>query len=174
MLDRISKKDLEAYFEPDVTNKVYVKDFLKILNGNVKNPHHKKNPSSQTEYAYFIVSGNKELNDVIASNNHTFQNEFKDLFYKSNWFGQFKINTESSIIVPYSIEILFNKDTAIAIENDKNRFEGIGGSYQLDKHYKQKTLITDISLDEMIHLFRNVKKHMIHNYLLDKLDKDYK
>jgi hypothetical protein len=145
------------YFEPQKQNYVDKNNLVKILKGEVRNPHKMRRPNSTTDYGYFIIC-NIELDNLHEEKERKFDSGMIDeLFYKSQWFGQFEVESESSIIIPNEVEIDISpkRNLAIASERKGSVWSG-GGFYQCDKNWGERILTSDVSLNEMLELVKEV------------------
>lgn len=153
-----------GYLEPYQQTHITRKDLIKILEGKVRNPHAIKG-FSDTDYAYFIICNNN-LQELQERKERQFKSGVIDtLFYKSQWFGQFTVESESSIIIPNKTEINFNPFESRAIVSKRNTPAWSSeGFYQYDKNLGERILTSDIPLTEMLELVKE-KIVTIQNFL---------
>jgi len=159
------------YFNPHEECFVSEEDFIKILKGNVTNPHKLNNPKTTTDYDYFIISnqGLEELNEKrkrkfegnMVMKKSLFRSDDEDpnlnLCYRSQWFGLFSVESDSSIIIPNQIEFIFNSKRKMAIKQEKktSAWNG-GGRYQLDKNEGTNLLISNLTQIEIENLMKEI------------------
>lgn len=157
MLEKIKYKfSTKNYFEPREKNTVNSADLLKILSGEVRNPHKLIKPKTTTDYAYFIVSS-AGLPELELDIERRFKSEEIDnIFYKSQWFGQFTCESSSEIVIPNRHVIGFdNKGNVLAQPRTDCVWNG-GGFFQGDKNYSTKILVSNVNLDGMLKLVRQI------------------
>ncbi|MDH3352982.1 MAG: hypothetical protein OEL87_00865 [Nanoarchaeota archaeon] len=144
------------YFKPSEKNMVGHSDLLKILEGEVRNPHRANNPKTTTDYAYFVVS-NAGLPELELDIERRFKSEEIDsMFYKSQWFGQFTCESSSEIVIPNRHVIGFdNKGNVLAQPRTDCVWNG-GGFFQGDKNYSTRILVSNVNLDDMLKLVRQI------------------
>lgn len=158
------------YFEPYDETTVDSDDLLKILRGKVRNPHTLENPKSTTDYGYFVIC-NVGIGKLQGTKERKFEcSMIEDIFYKSQWFGQFECDSGSSIVIPNKYEIHLSSDNNLAFVSERTDCVWYGGGfYQCDKNDGDRILTTDVSLDEMVGLVKKVYSGRDISRSLDKL-----
>lgn len=159
MIDKLRYQiQTRRHFEPHKQNQVSKDDLVKILKGEVRNPHKMKRPNSTTDYGYFIIC-NIDLDNLQEEKERKVEGGMIDnLFYKSQWFGQFKVESKSSIVIPNEIEINFRPKRGLALVGErKDSVWSGGGFYQCDKNLGERILTSNISLNTMVELVREIR-----------------
>jgi hypothetical protein len=167
-LDRLKYKyQTKNYFEPHIQTQVDESDLAKILQGQVINPRKIEKPNSTTDFSYFIICNN-ELNNSDETKKLKFDGDMiDDLFNVSEWFGLFKLEFGSGIVVPNEYQFKFSPKHKSIFKYRLQRSAWAGGGfYQADKNTGTKILTSNISKDNLIFMFEslyNIEKDSEYN-----------
>lgn len=157
MLNKILYKiKTRNYFDPTDSTEVFEGDFIKILRGKVFNPHH-----SNADYNYMVVgvSENCPLNNWAGR--RWGPNGYDHAHECSLWYGKFCCESSSRIIIPGKLDIRFNPNSKLLLgKSYLENFSGqpwIGGGFmQVDKDIFTRTLVSDLTVEQVLDLFTKV------------------
>lgn len=157
MLNKIRYKlKTRNYFHPEKYADVGEEEFMKILKGDVFNPHH---PNADYTYMVLGVSKDSPLNCWVGTEWGV--NGYWNAHENALWYGKFCCEHSSRIIIPGEIEINFNPNSRFSfgrasLESFKGKPWYGGGFMQLDKDLRNKVLVSDLSASKVIRCFNSV------------------
>lgn len=150
------------YFHPEKSTEVNEEDFMKILRGEVFNPRSKQLDSERyADYAYMVVGVSKDSPLNCWAGQEFGSNGYWKAHEHSIWYGKFCCEHHSRIIIPNSLEIEFNPNSKNSLGRYSSEiFTGKpwhgGGFMQVDKDIFTRTLVSDLTVNQIIEFFRKV------------------
>ena len=132
------------HLDPSSNNVISLQDLVKIFEGRVSS-------KGLRDSAYFVIccNGIDQLNQegIIRVENLT--NVVENVFDKSEWFGKFRVEGQSQIIIPGRYELLIDpqKKQIYLQATERAKYYG-SGNLQLDKDLHARILRTDIGFEE--------------------------
>jgi hypothetical protein len=138
------------YFNPKESIEVNEEDFMKILRGEVFNPHF-----PNADYAYMVVGASKKSPLNSWAGQEWGSNGYENAHEEALWYGKFAIEHGGRIVIPFSSrQIDFNPCSQFrwarfrVSEFDVFPWRG-GGFMQVDKDIFSRTLVSNLNIDAM-------------------------